>query len=113
VIDEHFQLAIPYAAFLHRLLKQLGASPHTIASYRDTFRRLLPFASERLGRPPAELHTEDFDASFLAPFLDHLELKRGNCTPTRNNRLAALHAFFQYAAVRDRRLAFGLLSITH
>ena len=27
--------------FTDRLLQQLGASPHTIASYRDTFRLLL------------------------------------------------------------------------
>jgi len=91
--------------FTDRLLKQLGASPHTIASYRDAFRLLLRFASERLGRPPSQLHTEDFDASFLAQFLDHLELKRGNSTRTRNNRLAALHAFFQYVAVSEPALA--------
>jgi site-specific recombinase XerD len=91
--------------FTDRLLKQLGASPHTIASYRDAFRLLLQFASERLGRAPSELHTEDFDASFLAQFLDHLELKRGNCTRTRNNRLAAVHAFFQYVAVSEPALA--------
>ena len=36
--------------FTQRLLAQRGASPHTIASYRDTFRLLLGFASERLER---------------------------------------------------------------
>jgi hypothetical protein len=33
--------------FTDRLQSQLGASPHTIASYRDTFRLLLAFASGR------------------------------------------------------------------
>ena len=32
--------------FTERLQTQLGASPHTIASYRDTFRLLLLFALE-------------------------------------------------------------------
>ena len=42
---------------------------------------------------------------FLGQFLEHLELKRGNCTRTRNNRLAALHAFFQYVAISEPALA--------
>ena len=36
--------------FTDRLQKQLGASPYTIAAYRDAFRLLLRFASERLRR---------------------------------------------------------------
>ena len=31
--------------FLERLLRERGASPHTVASYRDTFRLLLVFAA--------------------------------------------------------------------
>jgi integrase len=91
--------------FTDRLLKQLGASPHTIAAYRDAFCLLLQFASQRLRRAPAELRIEDLDASFLGAFLDHLEGVRGNCARTRNNRLAALHAFFQYVAVSEPALA--------
>ncbi len=52
--------------FTDRLAAQLGASPHTIASYRDAFRLLLAFASERLGRAPSEIHLEDLDVSLLA-----------------------------------------------
>jgi integrase/recombinase XerD len=91
--------------FTDRLLQQLGASPHTIAAYRDTFRLLLRFAAERLGRAPSELSVEDLDAPFLGQFLEHLERKRGNCTRTRNNRLAAIHAFFQFVAVSEPALA--------
>jgi integrase/recombinase XerD len=40
--------------FTDRLLKQLGASSHTIAAYRDAFRLLLQFASECLRRAPSE-----------------------------------------------------------
>jgi integrase/recombinase XerD len=41
--------------FTDRLQSQLSASPHTVASYRDTFRLLLIFASKRLGRAPIAL----------------------------------------------------------
>ena len=41
--------------FTDRLQTQLGASQYTIAAYRDTFRLLLQFASERIKRAPSEL----------------------------------------------------------
>lgn len=91
--------------FTDRLLKQLGVSPHTVAAYRDAFRLLLQFAAERLRRQPSELWIEDLDAPFLSKFLDYLEDVRGNCTRTRNNRLAAFHAFFQYVSVSEPALA--------
>ena len=54
--------------FTDRLLSQLGASPHTVASYRDTFRLLLVFASERLRRTPSQLpnHRFPFRSSKMA-----------------------------------------------
>jgi integrase/recombinase XerD len=91
--------------FTDRLLKQLGVSPHTVAAYRDAFRLLLQFASERLRRAPSALGIEDLDAPFLGAFLDYLQEVRGNCTRTRNNRLAALHAFFQFVSISEPALA--------
>jgi site-specific recombinase XerD len=91
--------------FTDRLLGQLGASPHTIAAYRDAFRLLFRFAAEHLGRMPSELCLEDLDVSFLGKFLQHLEGQRRNCTRTRNNRLSALQAFFRYVAFNEPSLA--------
>jgi site-specific recombinase XerD len=91
--------------FNERLLNQMGASPHTIAAYRDTFRLLFRFAVERLGRAPSQLRMEDLDVAFVARFLDHLENKRRNSTRTRNNRLAALHSFFRFVAIQEPSLA--------
>src|SRR5260370_31688860 len=91
--------------FTDRLLGQLGASPHTIASYRDTFRLLLPFASKQFKRAPSALLVENLDVRFLSRFLDHLERDRGNTPRTRTTRLSALHAFFQYAALNEPALA--------
>ena len=44
--------------FTDRLAKQRQASPHTIASYRDTLRLLLQFAQQHTGKSPARLSWE-------------------------------------------------------
>ena len=85
--------------FTKRLLAQRRASPHTIASYRDSFRLLLKYAEKRLGRAPSELKLDDLHAPFVASFLDELEGRRGNGARTRNIRLAAIYSFFRYAAL--------------
>lgn len=87
--------------FTDRLQSQLGASPHTIASYRDTFRLLLAFASERLAREPSRLSVADLDAALLGAFLDHLEHGRGSMPKTRNVRLAAVRSFFRFVAYAE------------
>jgi site-specific recombinase XerD len=79
---------------------QRQASPHTVAAYRDTFKLLLGFLAQRTGRPPAQLGITDLDAPAISAFLQHLETSRGNTTVTRNARLAAVHSFFRYAALR-------------
>jgi site-specific recombinase XerD len=85
--------------FAKRLIAQRRASPHTIASYRDTFRLLLGFAEKRLGRAPSTLALENLNAPFVASFLDELESKRSNGARSRNIRLAAIRSFFRYAAL--------------
>lgn len=91
--------------FTDRLLGQLGASAHTVACYRDAFRLLLGFPTQRLGREPSDLRLEGLEANFLGEFLEHLEGDRRNGVPTRNNRLCALHAFFRYVALNEPALA--------
>ncbi len=86
--------------FTERLLGQLRASPNTVASYRDTLRLLLAFAQQRTGKTPSKLQLEDLDAVLIGAFLEHLERERHNSVRTRNNRLAAVHSLFAYAALR-------------
>jgi site-specific recombinase XerD len=86
------------AFFTHRLAQQRQASPHTVAAYRDTFRRLLAFIHQRTGKAPSQLEFEDLDAPLIGAFLQHLEHGRGNSVRTRNARLAAVHSFFRFAA---------------
>lgn len=87
--------------FAERLIRQFGASPHTVASYRDTFRLLFRFASDGLGRAPSDLTIDDLNATFLVQFLVYLEKKRHVSVRTRNTRLAALHSFFRYVAFTE------------
>ena len=89
------------AFFTDRLLRQRRASPHTVAGYRDTFRLLLRFAAQRLGKAPSKLSLEDLDAAFIGDFLDHLEKERGNGARSRNTRLAAIHSFFHYVSFQE------------
>jgi integrase/recombinase XerD len=88
------------AFFTDRLLGQRGASPHTIAGYRDTWKLLLAFAAQRTGKNPCQLDIADLDAPLVAAFLNHLEHQRGNTARTRNNRLAAIRSLFAWAALR-------------
>src|ERR1700688_178375 len=83
--------------FTRRLIQQRQASPHTISSYRDTFRLFLKFVQQRLHKPPSRLNFEEVDAPLIVAFLEGLE-KHGLCVRSRNLRLTALHSFFRYAA---------------
>ena len=89
------------AFFTDRLIQQLQASPHTIASYRDTFRLLVRHARKVLKKAPTELELGDLDTDFLGAFLSHLEDQRGNDARTRNTRLAAVRSFFGYVASHE------------
>ena len=87
--------------FTQRLMNQRQASPHTISSYRDTFRLLLRFAQQRLHKSPARLSFEEIDAPLIAAFLDDLEKGRGITIRSRNLRLTAIRSFFHYAAYEE------------
>lgn len=89
------------AFFTDRLVHQRQASPHTIASYRDTFRLLLRFAQQQTGKPPTMLTMEALDPTFLGAFLHHLEKDRRVCARSRNVRLAAIRSFFRYVAFTE------------
>ena len=84
--------------FTQRLMQQRQASPHTISSYRDTFRQFLKFTAHRLRKPPSQLSFEQIDAPLISAFLDDLEKHHGVGTRSRNLRLTALRSFFRFAA---------------
>jgi len=92
--------------FTERLTSQLSASQNTIASYRDTFRLLLRYASDHLGRTPVNLQVADIDADLVGDFLSSIETERGNAARSRNVRLSAIRSFFKYVAINEPQLLY-------
>jgi integrase/recombinase XerD len=88
------------AYFTDRLMSQRAASSNTIAAYRTSLRLLICYAADKIGKKPSQLDLADLDAPLVVAFLGHLELDRRNIARTRNNRLAAIHSLFAYAALR-------------
>jgi len=98
------QPALPrllHAFFYDWAIQQRSLSPHTIRSYRDTWRLFLRFAAERHGRRVDSLGIENLDETLVLAFLDHGERERRGSIGTRNCRLAAIRAFFAFSAARE------------
>lgn len=85
--------------FTVHLIQELNASRHTVLAYRDTWSLLLSYLQKETGTPPNRLDLSGFTSSTIGGFLTYLEEERGNSIRTRNARLAAIHAFFSYAAI--------------
>jgi site-specific recombinase XerD len=87
------------AFFTEYLPMQRNVSPHTVRSYRDLMTLLLRFCRDRKGLAIERLRIEEVSAELVIEFLDSLETDRGCSIRTRNQRLAALHAFVRYLQV--------------
>lgn len=72
-----------------------GYSETTIASYLDTFKQLLVYCKEALGKTPDKLAVSDISKDVILGFLKKLE-DDGKSVSTRNQRLAAIKCFFRY-----------------
>ena len=97
--------------FTGYLIGQRGASPHTIASYRDTLRLLFEYVYERTGIRPSALDVADLGAEMVSDFLAALEQARHNTAQTRNLRLAAIHSLFRHAALRHPEHAWSIARV--
>lgn len=81
--------------FMVYLMKQHNYGGNTIASYRDTFKLLLRYITEK-GINTAELKVTAIDKIIVSGFMQWLELERHNSTASKNVRLAHLKSFFRY-----------------
>ena len=93
---------------------EIGASKNTLLSYRDTFSLFLRYAKSYEGVKEEKLTLKKIDATFVVRFLSWVENERSCSISTRNQRLAALHAFFSYVQPMVPELLFqiqGVLSI--
>lgn len=75
---------------------EVGASSNTIQSYRDTFSILIKYCASEKNIPAEKLTLSQLDRKMFEDFLSWLEDERKCSISTRNQRLAAIHAFFKY-----------------
>lgn len=81
---------------LDYLPQQKGLRPSTIRSYRDTLKLFLIAVAADTKHGVSHLHLEQLTFECVLDFLHQLELTRHNTISTRNQRLTALHIFFEY-----------------
>jgi site-specific recombinase XerD len=81
---------------LEHLVTDLNLARNTQCSYRDTFVVLLPFLSAQAHKVADKLAVSDLSAELVRKFLLHLEAERRCSIKTRNQRLAAIHAFARF-----------------
>jgi integrase/recombinase XerD len=89
-----------HSFFTDHLITVKGLRPASVRSYRDTIRLLLTFAAADKGCKITRLSLGDLSFDRIVRFLRYLEADRHNHIRTRNQRLAALHALFEYIAGR-------------
>ena len=89
--------------FTDYIPKQRSLSPNTVKSYRDTIVLLLNYFEKELRLKPEKLTYADFTSSNIEGFLNWLEESRNVSVSTRNQRLAAIHAFFRYVQYKEPR----------
>lgn len=92
-----------FARLLTRYLSQhlpaqRNLSSRTIESYRDTFKLLLRFGHQERGWVFECITLSHIDRACIEAFLDWLETTRHSSVATRNQRLAALRAFFRWVS---------------
>ncbi len=80
--------------------KGVGIEP-TGEIFLLTFTLIGRFCRDVRGIAPERLRLEQIDVSLVEAFLDYLERERKSSPRTRNQRLAALHAFFRYVQVEE------------
>ena len=86
------------AFFTDYLISQRQVSEHTISSYRDTFRLFLLFIKHKLKKEPSAVELDDITVDLIKSFLKNMEEVRNISIRSRNQRLAAIHSCFHYAA---------------
>lgn len=89
-----------HSFFVDHLVAQKGLRRSSVRSYRDAVRLLLVFVAADKRSKVSTLDVSDLTSDRVLRFLQHLEKARDNCVSTRNQRLAAVHSFFEYVASR-------------
>jgi integrase/recombinase XerD len=85
---------------LEHLVGERNLARNTQHSYRDALTLLIPFIAGQVQKKVDQLEVEHLTAEYVQQFLQHLEESRGCSVPTRNQRLAAIHALARFIGER-------------
>ena len=83
------------------LVVERNMSPKTIRSYKTTFQMLITYFVEEKNIKLIDITFENVTKEMILDFLNYLETKKKNSIRTRNQRLAAIHSFYQYCSVDE------------
>lgn len=83
------------------LVNQKNVSINTIKSYRDTFKIMLKFCKEKKNIEICNITFNIISKEVILEFLDYLENEKNNSISTRNQRLAAIHAFSRFVQAEE------------
>jgi site-specific recombinase XerD len=78
------------------LSEERGCSINTIHAYRDAVSLFLIFMRDKYSLKADHIDFKDITQERIIDFLNWLEAERKCSISTRNDRLAALHAFFRF-----------------
>ena len=82
----------------------LGVSNNTILSYRDSLVLLLNYLKEVQNININNLKLDTINSDLIEKFLLYLENDRKNSIQTRNQRLSAIHSFFNF--LKNKELSY-------
>ena len=86
---------------LEHLLGERNLARNTQRSYRDTLVLLIPFIADQAAQAVDQLRVEQVTPDHVRLFLTYLEQQRQCRVTTRNQRLAAIHAFAHFIGQRS------------
>jgi site-specific recombinase XerD len=86
---------------MEHLIGERNFTRNTQTSYRDTLILMLPFIANHAGVPIERLSLEHVSCELVRDFLLYLENDRNCSVATRNQRLAAIHAFARFVGERS------------
>ena len=82
------------------LVVERNVSSKTIRSYKTTFQMLITYFVEKKNLKLTDITFENVTKEMILDFLNYLEEKK-NSIRTRNQRLAAIHSFYQYCSADE------------
>ena len=83
------------------LVVERNMSSKTIRSYKTTFQMLITYFVEEENMKLIDITFENVTKEMILDFLNYLEGEKKNSIRTRNQRLAAIHSFYQYCSVEE------------